>query len=158
MKGHLSQDTPLAVPASLVWDTYSSVELLRLITELLGDVLGTAEAIEGDGGVGTIVKATFPPGTPGSGYSKEIVRVLDHEKRLKESEIIEGWMKDFGFDQYICRFEVIEKDAESSILRSSIEYELDDSKKELASFATTQPLALIAETVGKYLAQNKSSQ
>ncbi|KAJ4828117.1 hypothetical protein Tsubulata_007167 [Turnera subulata] len=158
MKGHLSADTPVAASASLVWDAYRGLELGRLVTELLGDVIGRAEVVEGDGGVGTIIKLTFPPGTPGAGYMKEIFRIADEEKRVKESETIEGGFKALGFDQYRIRLEVIEKDAVSSIIRSSVEYEIgDDSKTDLASLATTKPLEIMAETIGKYVAQKNSS-
>uniref|UniRef100_A0A2P2IVW8 Uncharacterized protein n=1 Tax=Rhizophora mucronata TaxID=61149 RepID=A0A2P2IVW8_RHIMU len=62
MKGQLSQDTPVGAPASMVWSAYRGLELGRLINQLLGDVLGKTEVVEGDGGVGTIIKLTFPHG------------------------------------------------------------------------------------------------
>ncbi|KAJ4828108.1 hypothetical protein Tsubulata_019448 [Turnera subulata] len=157
MKGHLSVDTPAAAPAGLVWDAFRGVELARYLNELLGDVIGRAEVVEGDGGVGTVVKVTFAPGTPGPGYWKEIFRIMDDEKRVKAADVIEGGLIELGFDQYRVRFEVIEKDAESSIIRSTIEYELEDSKKELASLVSTEAVETLAERVGKYLAEKNST-
>ena len=62
MHGQLSQDTQVGVPASLVWDVYRGLEVGKLVDELLPDVIGRVEVVEGDGGVGTILKLTFPPG------------------------------------------------------------------------------------------------
>lgn len=95
-------------------------------------------------------------GTPGVGYLKEIFTKIDDDDRVKETEIIEGGYKDLGFDLFRCRLEIIEKDAESSIIRSTLEYEIDDTKPELASLVSTKQFEIMAETVGKYLADKKS--
>ncbi|KDP39526.1 hypothetical protein JCGZ_02546 [Jatropha curcas] len=157
MRGQQSVETAVGVPAGEVWEAYRGIELGRLVDQLLGDVVGKVEVVEGDGGVGTIVKLTFPPGTPGIGYLKEIFRKMDDENRVKETEVIEGGYKDLGFDVYRIRLEIIEKDRESSIIRSTVEYEIDDTKPELASFVTTKPLEVMAETIGKYLIEKKSA-
>ncbi|KAJ6703991.1 S-NORCOCLAURINE SYNTHASE 2-LIKE [Salix viminalis] len=132
MKGELSEETLVGAPATAA----------------------KVEVIEGDGGVGTIVKLTFP-GTSG-GYMKEIFRIMDDEKRVKETEMIEGGHLDLGFDVYRIRLEIIEKDDESAIIRATISYELDDAKAELASLVTMKPLQTMAEEVGKYVCGKKS--
>ncbi|XWS58720.1 hypothetical protein CRYUN_Cryun08bG0058800 [Craigia yunnanensis] len=127
MQGHLSQDTLVEVPAAVIWDVYRSLELGKLINELLRDVIGTLEVVQGDVGVGTILKIYFPPGSPGPSYMKEMVTKIDDEKRVKESEVIEGGFKDVEFEHCRLRLQIIEKDAESSIIiRLSVEYEIDD--------------------------------
>ncbi|OAY41762.1 norbelladine synthase [Manihot esculenta] len=156
MRGLQSVETPVGVPADVVWDAYRGLELGRLVDQLLPDVIGKVEVVQGDGGVGTIVKLTFPAGTPGVGYLKEIFTKIDDDDRVKETEIIEGGYKDLGFDLFRCRLEIIEKDAESSIIRSTLEYEIDDTKPELASLVSTKQFEIMAETVGKYLADKKS--
>jgi hypothetical protein len=60
MKDELSEETWVQAPASAVWSAYRGLELGRLVDKLLGHVVGNVEVIEGDGGVGTIVKLTFP--------------------------------------------------------------------------------------------------
>jgi hypothetical protein len=60
MKDELSEETLVQAPASAVWSAYRGLELGRLTDKLLGHVVGKVEVIEGDGGVGTIVKLTFP--------------------------------------------------------------------------------------------------
>ncbi|XP_031285906.1 S-norcoclaurine synthase 2-like [Pistacia vera] len=157
MKGQLSAETVVGATASSVWEVYKGLELGRLVDRLLPDVLGKVEVIEGDGGVGTIVKLTFPKGTPGAGYIKEIFKKIDEEKRVEETEMIEGgWFKVLGFESYIIRLEIIEKGGESSIIKSSIEYEVDDKLANLASEVTTRPLEIMAEAIGKCLSNQKA--
>lgn len=62
MRGLQSVETPVGVPADVVWDAYRGLELGRLVDQLLPDVIGKVEVVQGDGGVGTIVKLTFPAG------------------------------------------------------------------------------------------------
>lgn len=62
MKGQVTVDTVLEVPANAVWDVYRGLELGRLVDQLLPDVIGRVQVVEGDGGVGTVVKVSFPPG------------------------------------------------------------------------------------------------
>ncbi|WCJ35065.1 Norbelladine synthase [Euphorbia peplus] len=157
MKGVQSAETPVAVPASVVWEAYRGLELGRLVDQLLGDVVGKVVVLEGDGAVGTIVKLTFPPGTPGNGYLKEIFREQDDEKRVKVTEVIEGGYLDAGFNACKVRLEIIEKDADSAIVKSTIEYDLDDSKADLAAFISTKSLETMAETIGNHLLHNKST-
>ncbi|XP_021283381.1 S-norcoclaurine synthase 2-like [Herrania umbratica] len=157
MRGYLSQDTLVEVPAVVLWDVYRSLQLGKLASELLRDFVSKVEFVKGDGGAGTIVKITFPPGTPGPGYMTELFTNIDDEIRLKEAEIIEGGFNSVGFDLYRICSQIIEKDAESSIVRSSIEYEIDDKLEEIASQVTTKPLEIMAEVVGKYLKEKRSS-
>ncbi|KAK8633049.1 hypothetical protein V6N13_013903 [Hibiscus sabdariffa] len=138
MKGHLSHDSLLG----------------KLLNQLFRDVIGTVEVVYGDGGVGTILKFTFPPGTPGSSYTKEVFTRIDDEQRSEEGEIFEGGLKYVGFEVYRQSSQTIEKDAQSSIIRSTVEYEINDELHELAFLATTKPMETLNEAVGKYLKQN----
>ncbi|XVF30512.1 hypothetical protein REPUB_Repub16aG0064300 [Reevesia pubescens] len=157
MHGHLSQDTQVGVPAAVVWDAYAGLELGRLVDKLLPDVIGRVEVIEGDGGVGTIAKLTYPPGSPGIGYMIERFTKVDNENRVKETEVIEGGYKALGVDLVRIRLEILEKDSESCIIRSSIEYEVDDKLAEVASLVSIKPLEIMAEAVGKHLSEKKTS-
>lgn len=96
-------------------------------------------------------------GTPGAGYMKEIFKTIDEEKRVKETETIEGGFKALGFEYYKIRLEIIEKNGESSIIKSSVQYEVDDKLANLASEVTTKPLEIMAEAIGKYLKDQKAS-
>ncbi|GMI78909.1 hypothetical protein HRI_001560200 [Hibiscus trionum] len=159
MHGQVSQDTPVAVPADLIWDVYRGLELGRLVDKIAPDVLGRVEFLEGDGGVGTIAKFTFPPapGIPEGGYMKERFIKVDDENRVKETEVIEGGYKALGFDVVRIRLEILEKDSESCIIRSSIVYEGDDKLADVVSHVSVKPLETMAEIVGKHLSDNKST-
>uniref|UniRef100_A0A5B6YX15 Bet v I/Major latex protein domain-containing protein n=1 Tax=Davidia involucrata TaxID=16924 RepID=A0A5B6YX15_DAVIN len=155
MQGQLSEETEVRVPAGMVWDVYKGLELGKLVDQLLPDVLGRVEVIQGDGGVGTVVKLTFPEGTPGVSYLKERFTKIDEEKRVKETEIIEGGFLELGFHLYRVRLEIIEKDGESSIIRSTVEYEVDEEHADNASLVSTKALGIMAQVIGSYLADNK---
>ncbi|KAK8593795.1 hypothetical protein V6N13_042634 [Hibiscus sabdariffa] len=156
MHGQVSNDTPVGVPADLMWDVYRGFELGRLVDKIAADVLGRVEFLEGDGGVGSIVKFTSAA-EPGSGYMKEIFTKIDDENRVKETEVIEGGYKALGFDVVRIRLEILEKDSESCIVRSSIEYEGDDKLADVVSRVSVKPLEIMAEIVGKHLSENKST-
>ncbi|KAE8717717.1 MLPputative-like protein [Hibiscus syriacus] len=160
MHGQISADTLVGVPATILWDVYRASELGRLFGKIAPDVLGRVEILEGDGGVGTIAKLTFPP-APGSAesvYMKEKFTKIDDENRVKETEIIEGGYKALGFDMVRIQIKIIEKDSESCIVRSSIEYEGDDKLEDVVSHVSVKPLETIAEIVGKHLSERKSTR
>jgi hypothetical protein len=62
MVGQLSHEVEVKVPASEAWELYGTVRLAKLVGEELSTLFEKIETIEGDGGVGTIVKLTFPAG------------------------------------------------------------------------------------------------
>ncbi|OMP06443.1 hypothetical protein COLO4_08129 [Corchorus olitorius] len=155
MHGQISQDVVVEVPAAEVWEVFRGLELGNIINKLLQDVMGTVEVVQGDGGPGTILKVTFPPGTPGVGYMKEIFTKVDDEIRLKETEMIEGGYKAIGFDLYRSSFQIIEKDGESCIVRTTVEYEIDDKLQRRASKVTTKTMEMLAEVAGKYIKENR---
>ena len=82
---------------------------------------------------------------------------VDDENRVKESELIEGGYKALGLDPFRFRLEILEKDSESSIIRSSIEYEVDDKLAEVASHVSIKPLEIVAEAIGKHLSEKKTT-
>ncbi|XVE68715.1 hypothetical protein DITRI_Ditri09bG0091500 [Diplodiscus trichospermus] len=157
MRGHLSRDTLVDVPAAVVWDFNSGLELGRLVNEQLTDVIGRVEFLEGDGGVGTTVKITYPPGSPESGYVIERFIKIDNENRVKEAEVIEGGYKALGLDHFVFRSQILEKDSESCIIMSSAEYEGDDKLVEVASsHVSVKPLEIVVETIVKHLNEKKT--
>ncbi|XP_054813263.1 norbelladine synthase-like [Prosopis cineraria] len=84
------------------------------------------ELVEGDGGVGTVVKITLAPGILGLSPYKDRFAKIDNEKRIKELEVIEGGPLKLGFTKFRGWFEVIEKGEESSMIKSTIEYQLQE--------------------------------
>lgn len=60
MFGSLSDEVEVKVAAEKAWQMYGTLELADIAAK---NILESLEVIEGDGGVGTIVKVTFKPGT-----------------------------------------------------------------------------------------------
>ncbi|XP_039122876.1 norbelladine synthase-like [Dioscorea cayenensis subsp. rotundata] len=157
MKGTLSHELEISLPADEIWSVYRGLELAELVVKLLPTVIYKMDLVEGDGGVGTILHLYFPPGTPLVQSYKEKFTKIDDEKRIKEAYVVEGGYLELGFISYMVRFEVIEKSEADSIIMSTIEYEVDEDFASKASLISTAPLAIIHETVGKYLIEKKSN-
>nr|XP_023894693.1 S-norcoclaurine synthase 2-like [Quercus suber]POE58237.1 s-norcoclaurine synthase 2 [Quercus suber] len=157
MFGQLSHELEINVPASEAWELYGTLRLAKLIEED-GSLIQKFELTEGDGGIGTILKLTFPPGTPGFTYYKEKFTKLDNEKRLKEAEVIEGGYLELGFTFHHTRFEVIEKDSDTCIVRTTIEYDVKEEAAANASYATIDAVAKLAELAKNHLIKNKASK
>lgn len=62
MHGEISHELEVKVPASEVWEVYGTIKLANLLAKLLPAYVQKVEILVGDGGVGTILKITFPPG------------------------------------------------------------------------------------------------
>ncbi|KAM0935392.1 putative (S)-norcoclaurine synthase [Dioscorea sansibarensis] len=157
MKGALSHELEIGLPADEIWSVYRRLELAELVVKLLPNVINKMDLVEGDGGVGTIIQLYFPPGTPLVQSYKEKFTNIDDEKRTKETHVVEGGYLELGFISYMVRLEVIEKTEANSIIKSTIEYEVDENFASNASLISTTPLAIIHETVGKYLIEKKSN-
>ncbi|CAL5080537.1 unnamed protein product [Urochloa decumbens] len=154
MEGRLSHEFQTDLPATDVWEVYGSLVLGQLVPQLLPKVLSKVELVEGDGGVGTVLLVTFPPAEPGS--YKEKFTMVDNEKYIKEAEVIEGGVLDLGFQKYVVRFEIIEQEDGTTIIRSTIEYKVDAEHTSNASLVSTGALAGIAEAITKYIKEQKS--
>lgn len=91
----------------------------------------------------------IPKGFPAGRVCKEKFTKIDDEKRVKETEVIEGGVLELGFTLHRVRFEIIEKedDKESSIIKSTIEYDVKEEAAENVSFISIKPFADIAEAV-----------
>ena len=61
MSGQLSHELEVNVPASEVWELYGKLGLAKLLVED-GSIVEKIEVIEGDGGIGTLLKKTYSPG------------------------------------------------------------------------------------------------
>ncbi|KAF5193065.1 S-norcoclaurine synthase [Thalictrum thalictroides] len=151
MVEHIEHELEVNVPAAQVWKIYGSLELADLICKLLPDFFENVEVIEGDGGVGTVLKLVYAKGIPMVTYQKEKFTVVDHEKRLIVAEVFEGGLLDHGFSLYRFIFQIIEKDANSSIIKSSIEYEVKPGYEANEAFPSAKGLEI------KYLEGKQNS-
>ncbi|KAM4069475.1 hypothetical protein ACB094_12G093100 [Castanea mollissima] len=144
MLGQLSHKLEVNMPASEAWEIYATLGISKLLVED-GTAFEKIEVLEGDGGNGTILKKTFMPGSHGFTVQKEKFTKLDNEKHMKELEVIEGGYLDSGFTLFRVRFEIVEKDNDSCIIKST-------------SYANTDLVAKISEVAKNYLIKNKATE
>ncbi|KAL6838894.1 hypothetical protein ACP4OV_031330 [Aristida adscensionis] len=156
MEGSLFHEFETGLPAGDVWEVYGGLLVGKLIPQLLPEVFSKVELIEGDGGVGTVLLVTFPPGTPGSETFKEKSIKVDDENYIKEVVVTEGGFLNHGFHKYLVRIEIIATEEKTSIIRSTIEYEVDHEHTNNPPAVSTSGLAAIAEAMTKYIKEQKS--
>ncbi|KAL4560743.1 hypothetical protein LXL04_032897 [Taraxacum kok-saghyz] len=150
MFGTLSKEVEVKVPSDKAWELYGTIKLGDIAKQILDNL----EVIEGDGGVGTIIKVTFKPGS-GISYYKEKYTMIDDEKRVREAEVIEGGHLDFGFTLYRVRIEV--KDnlndemGSSCLVKTTIEYEVKEEAKDNAKLATIEPFVVLMKLANEHL-------
>ncbi|CAN6181737.1 unnamed protein product [Urochloa humidicola] len=156
-KGSKVHELETDVPASELWEIYGTLGAATLIPELVPHVITKVDLISGDGDVGTILQLNFPPGIPGLVSYKEKFTTVDHERYIKVAEAIEGDILKLGFLSYLLRLEVIPKGPDSSVVRSTLEFETDDAHPDLGSKVSTAPLATIAEAFVKYVKEKNQA-
>ncbi|KAJ7950938.1 S-norcoclaurine synthase [Quillaja saponaria] len=154
MFGQVWHELELGVAASEVWDLCSTSRLGKLISTELCHVIEKVNIIEGDGGVGTVLKVKLGPGIQGPSNFIEKLTKIDNEKRIKEMEVIEGGYLELGFTLYVFRTEVIEKGNDSSIIKSSILYDIKEEAADNVTFVNLQLLIEMAELAKKHLNKN----
>lgn len=95
-------------------------------------------------------------GTPGSETFKEKFIKVDNENYIKEALVTEGGFLDHGFQKYLVRIEITGKEEKTSIIRSTIEYGVDQVHAKDPPVVSTSGLATIAEAITKYIKEQKS--
>lgn len=97
-------------------------------------------------------------GLPGPTGLKEKFTKIDNEKNIKEVEVVEGGCLDLGFTLFRVRMEVIEKGKDSSIIKTTLEYEVKEEEAANVALASIQQLAEILEVGKNYLNRNKDAK
>ena len=77
---------------------------------------------------------------------------------MKELEVMEGGYLDLGLALFRVRFEIIENDNDSCIIKSTIEYDVKKEAVANTSYVTTGLVAKIAEVAKNYLIKNKATK
>ncbi|KAL3756022.1 hypothetical protein ACJRO7_002973 [Eucalyptus globulus] len=147
MSGQVSYETEVKAGAAKVWEVYGTTKMALLAKEALPDTIIGLDILEGQGAVGTIIKITL---AGGFSYKEKFTKV-DHENRVKETEAIEGGFLNMGLSLYRLRLEVIGKDKESCMIKSTIEYEIANGASFDVSLVSVKLFADIAEVVKKQL-------
>ncbi|CAD6262476.1 unnamed protein product [Miscanthus lutarioriparius] len=157
MKGSICHEFETGLPAADVWGVYGTLLFGKLMPQLLPEVVSKVELLEGDGGAGSVLLITFPPGTPGSETFKEKFIKVDNENYIKETIVTEGGVLDHGFQKYMVRIQIIGKEEKTSIIRSTMEYEVNDEHADTPPVFSTDGLATIAKAITKYIKEQKGS-
>ncbi|KAK3447468.1 norbelladine synthase [Eucalyptus grandis] len=147
MSGQVSYETEVKAGAAKVWELYGTTKMALLAKEALPDTIIGLDILEGQGAVGTIIKITL---AGGFSYKEKFTKV-DHENRVKETEAIEGGFLNMGLSLYRLRLEVIGKDENSCMIKSTIEYEIANGASFDVSLISVKLFADIAEVVKKQL-------
>ncbi|KAM4110363.1 hypothetical protein ACJW30_03G189800 [Castanea mollissima] len=153
----LSHELEVNVPASEAWELYGRLGLAKLLVED-GSIFEKIEVIEGDGGIGTILKKAYTSGSHGFSVQREKFTKYDNEKCMKELEVIEGGYLDLGLTVFHVRFEIIEKDNDLCIIKSTIEYDVKEESVANTSYVTNDIVAKIAKVAKNYLIKNNATK
>ncbi|KAI3837236.1 hypothetical protein MKX03_004121 [Papaver bracteatum] len=109
-----------------VWAIYTAPNFPTLSAQLLSGLLKSKDIVEGDGcSVGTIFSVVFLPGCVVPMHKEKIVTV-NHEKRLKEIQMIEGGYLEMGCTFCMLSFEILVKERNSCIIKTVTKYEIND--------------------------------
>ncbi|KAF9616960.1 hypothetical protein IFM89_033030 [Coptis chinensis] len=150
----LEHELKVAASADEVWSVYGSPELPMHLLEMLP---GSFEKVKitGDGGVGTIIDLTFPPGEFPHAYKEKFV-FIDHKLRILKVQIIDGDYANLGVTYYMDTIIVVETGPDSCVIKSSMEYYV---KPEFANIVEplidTVSVASMAEAVAKKVLEEK---
>ncbi|KAF5450659.1 hypothetical protein F2P56_030990 [Juglans regia] len=156
--GQLYHEMEVKVVARQAWELYGTLLLSKLAKESLSGLVEKSEVLEGDGGVGTKMKITLVPGSASFRTLIEEFTNVDNEKYVKEAEVIEAGYLDLGFTYYRVRFEINEKGDDSSVIKTTVDYDVKEEAAANASYVNIEPMLKIAEATKKYLLENKAAK
>ncbi|KAJ9554880.1 hypothetical protein OSB04_009494 [Centaurea solstitialis] len=151
MFGTFFEEAEFPVPASKAWALLGTLEIGKVVS---GKLLEAVDVVEGDGGVGTILKLTLKPGYGFSSYNEKFTKV-DNENMVKEAEVVEGGYLDIGFTLYRIRFEIKKNPNDdtgsSCLVKLTTEYEVKEEAAANASLVTNEPLLGIMSMAKEHL-------
>ncbi|KAI3912354.1 hypothetical protein MKX01_013675 [Papaver californicum] len=132
MRYEFTNEFEVNASADDVWEIYSSPNFHALTVQLLPNIIKRKDILEGDGcSVGTILRVVLHQGHSSLPMGKEKIVTVDHEKRLKEIQTIEGGYLEIGCKFSMLSFEILVKERNSCIIKTVTKYEINDN------FATT---------------------
>ncbi|RZC47760.1 hypothetical protein C5167_040710 [Papaver somniferum] len=112
--------------ADYVWEIYSSPNFPTLAVQFLQNILKSKDILEGDGyTVGSIMRLVLLPGYCLPPFKEKILTV-DHDKRLKELQTIEGGYLEMGCTFSKTSFEILVKEKSSCVIKVVTKYEIND--------------------------------
>ncbi|MCL7030457.1 hypothetical protein MKW94_013060 [Papaver nudicaule] len=151
MRYELNNEIDVQLSAASIWKVYASKDLPKLIVKLLPEVFQQIDYIEGNGGVGTVIRVIFVPGSVPRMY-REMFRKIDHVHRVKEVQQISGGYLAMGVTSYVDKFKIISTGPNSCTIRSTTEYEVPDNLADkVNSLISIEGLVPMAHAIIKYV-------
>ncbi|OVA02900.1 Bet v I domain [Macleaya cordata] len=160
MRGKVTNEIDVVgASADEIWAVYSSPELpTKIVFEITPGVIKKLDLLEGDGGAGSVLDVELAEVFPEPRSWKEKFMKIDHETRTKVIRHTEGGYLNIGFNLYEETFEIIEKDANSCIIRATLDVDIDEDEKfqQNASRITVDAFSGLGKAVSSYVIRNKS--
>ncbi|KAF9595526.1 hypothetical protein IFM89_000614 [Coptis chinensis] len=151
----LYHELEVAASADEVWSVEGSPELGLHLPDLLPAGIFAKFEITGDGGEGSILDMTFPPGQFPHHYREKFV-FFDHKNRYKLVEMIDGDFFDLGVTYYMDTIRVVATGPDSCVIKSSTEYHVKpEFAKIVKPLIDTVPLAIMSEAIAKVVLEHK---
>lgn len=98
-------------------------------------------------------------GIPGPHEWREKFVTIENCRRVKQLQQIQGGYLDMGFSLYKVTYEILPKDKNSCIIRSTVQIDLDDKNFEAnARLITVDAMWGMAKAIVKYVLDNKAKQ
>ncbi|PIA58613.1 hypothetical protein AQUCO_00500507v1 [Aquilegia coerulea] len=150
----LANELKVAASADEVWSVESSNEIPKHLKDLLPDTFEKVEII-GDGGLGTTIDMTFPPGWFPHQYKEKFV-LIDDKLRIKKVQLIEGGYLNLGVTYYMDTIQVVPTGPDSCVIKSSTEYHVKpEFLKIVEPLITTGPVDAMADVIAKIALERK---
>ncbi|KAG9452452.1 hypothetical protein H6P81_005356 [Aristolochia fimbriata] len=161
MKGQRVHEYVVPFPAPDVWGVVGSLELPHLLSNMPG--VHRNLTVMGDGSVGTILIFLYIAGWPFKGF-RERISTLDHANRVKDVDVVQGGVLNYGYTSCRTRFEVLDLDDQggstgtSSTLRTTVSFDIDENKapQNAVEMVALMQMDAVGKAIAKYLVEKKS--
>ncbi|KAI3907172.1 hypothetical protein MKW92_010401 [Papaver armeniacum] len=141
--------------ADEIWALFASNDAPKIFQQLLPGVFEKIEVLEGNGGVGSVLRITYPEGSLPL-TNKEKFVTIDNRRRLKEVLQTEGGYLDMGVTFFMESFEIIPNNYKSCIIKSMVRYTVPDAAaSNVSSLISIEGLLGMAKVAAKYVIDNK---
>ncbi|KAI3849267.1 hypothetical protein MKX03_001666 [Papaver bracteatum] len=157
MRYELINEMKVNASANDIWAVYSSPDLPKLIVKLLPSVFERIDYVEGNGGLGTILRIVYPPGSVPLTYKEKFI-TIDNRKLLKEVLQVQGGYLAMGVTFYMDSFKIIKTGSDSCIIRSITQYEVpDELAAKISPLVSVDSLVSMATAISNYVLDNKKN-
>ncbi|KAI3873566.1 hypothetical protein MKX03_014484 [Papaver bracteatum] len=151
----ISELDVVGASADEIWAVFASNDAPQIFQQLLPGVFEKIEVLEGNGGVGSVLRITYPKGSvPLTNLEKFVT--IDNRRRLKEVLQTEGGYLDMGVTYFMESFQITPRGYNSCIIKSMVRYEVPDAvASNVSPLISVEGLLGMARVAAKYVIDNK---